>query len=405
LTMARGDWRCFRHFDEMLRLSSHGAVRILVDYRPALRARTGVGEYVHEIIRAYTAAHDDDVAAFTSSWRDRPPPGTADILRARVVDRRVPVRVLNFLWHRLAWPPVETLAGPFDVVHAAHPLLIPSRGAARVVTIHDLDFLDHPERTTAEIRRDYPALAARHARTAEAIVTSTAYGKALVVDRLEVPAERVYVCPFGAPSWRTLGHQPNVPDNGYFLFIGTLGPRKNLQTLLDAYEAVRAADPASPRLVIAGAAGPEATPWLSRIAAAPLAGHVQHLGYVPDADREGLYGGARALILPSFDEGFGVPALEAMAAGVPVIASNRGALPEVIGEGGTLLEPQDVHAFAAAMQRVACDDSWAASQGAAGLARAASFTWRATALHLRQAYVDAVARVRRSGRTPASGIA
>src|SRR5215510_4225321 len=122
---------------EAEKLSSHGAVQILVDYRPALRARTGVGEYMHEIIRAYTATHDDQVVAFTSSWRDRADPGTGERLGARVVDRRVPVRVLNFLWHRLQWPPVEALAGSVDVAHAAHPLMIPSRRAARVVTVHD----------------------------------------------------------------------------------------------------------------------------------------------------------------------------------------------------------------------------------------------------------------------------
>jgi hypothetical protein len=163
-------------------------VHILVDYRPALRARTGVGEYMHEIIRAYTAAHDDQVAAFTSSWRDRPDAGTAERLGARVVDRRVPVRLLNFLWHRLQWPPIEALAGSVDVVHAAHPLMIPSRRAARVVTVHDLYFLDHLEGTHGEIRRDYPALTARHALAAEAVVTPSQYTRGLVVSRLAVPA-------------------------------------------------------------------------------------------------------------------------------------------------------------------------------------------------------------------------
>jgi glycosyltransferase involved in cell wall biosynthesis len=374
-------------------------VRILVDYRPALRARTGVGEYVHEIIRAYTSAHRDEVAAFTSSWSDRPPADTAQRLGARVIDRRVPVRVLNFLWHRAQWPPIEALAGPCDVAHAAHPLMIPSRTAARVVTIHDLYFLDHPELTSAEIRRDYPELTARHARAAEAVVTSSAYGRNLVVSRLGVPADRVYVCPFGAPDWQSLGRQPNVPADGYFLFVGTLVARKNLRTLLDAYERVLSATPGCPRLVLAGAPTADATPWLERIATAPLAGRVTHLGYVREADREQLYAGARALILPSFDEGFGVPALEAMAAGVPVIASNRGALPEVIDQAGTLLDPADVDGFAAAMERVASDDSWASAQGAAGLGRAATFTWRSTAQRLRQAYLDAVAR--RHGTSPA----
>src|ERR1043165_9491709 len=143
-------------------------MRILVDYRPALRARTGVGEYMHELIRAYTAAHADSVAVFTSSWKDRPAPDLGVELGAQVVDARVPVRVLNALWHRLEWPPVEWLAGSYDVVHAAHPLLIPT-AAAQVVTIHDLFFLSQPDQTRAEIRRDYPALAPAHARRAHAV--------------------------------------------------------------------------------------------------------------------------------------------------------------------------------------------------------------------------------------------
>ena len=377
-------------------------MKILVDYRPALRARTGVGEYMHEIIRAYTAAHDDEVAAFTSSWRDRPDAGTAERLGARVVDRRVPVRVLNFLWHRLQWPPVEALAGSVDVVHAAHPLMIPSRRAARVVTVHDLYFLDHLEGTHGEIRRDYPALTARHARAAEAVVTPSQYTKDLVVSRLAVPAERVYACPFGAPTWQQLGRQPNSPTDGYFLFVGTLVARKNLTTLLDAYARLLTIRSDSPRLVIAGAATPAATPWLQRLEQPPLAGHVNHIGYVSEAAREQLYAGARALLMPSLDEGFGVPALEAMAAGVPVIASNRGSLPEVVGDAGTLLDPADVDGFASAMERIVRDRAWAMERGAAGIARAGSFTWRATALRLRQAYVDAVAR-RRSDTTGPSG--
>ncbi len=135
-------------------------MQILVDYRPALRARTGVGEYMHQIIRAYTARNDDEVAVLCSSWKDRPAAGLAAELNAQVIDRRVPVRALNYAGHRLEWPPVEWLAGRFDVVHAAHPLAIPARAAAQVVTIHDLFFLAEPERTRAEIRRDYAPLAA-----------------------------------------------------------------------------------------------------------------------------------------------------------------------------------------------------------------------------------------------------
>lgn len=296
------------------------------------------------------------------------------------------------LWHRAAWPPIEAIAGSFDVVHAAHPLLIPARRAAQVVTIHDLFFLTQPERTRAEIRRDYSALAAAHARRAHAVVTSTEYGRRLVNEHLHVPDERIYVCPPGAPAWRTLGREPNVPRDGYVLFVGTLEPRKNVGALLDAYMVLLQRGRPVPPMVLAGRAGPEAAGWLKRIAKAPLAGRVRHLGYVASEERERLYADARVLVLPSLDEGFGLPALEAMSAGVPVVASNRGSLPEVVDGGGTLVDPADVDGLAAEIDRLVSDDAFVAERGAAGLARARTFTWDKAAGALRQAYADAIVR-------------
>jgi glycosyltransferase involved in cell wall biosynthesis len=119
---------------------------------------------------------------------------------------------------------------------------------------------------------------------------------------------------------------------------------------------------------------------------------VEHLGYVRAEDRERLYAGACALVLPSLDEGFGITALEAMSAGVPVVASTAGALPEVIGDAGLLVEPTDADALADALDRVATDEGLATSLARAGLERAQRFTWTAAAVRVRQAYVDAVER-------------
>jgi glycosyltransferase involved in cell wall biosynthesis len=371
-------------------------MRILVDYRPALRARTGVGEYIRQLVQAYTASHADDVAVMTSSWKDRPAPTLGGELGARVIDRRVPVVLLNYLWHRLEWPPVETLSGPVDVVHAAHPLLIPSRRAAQVVTIHDLFFLEHPERVRGEIRRDYPELAPAHARRAHAVITSSRRTQTLITERLGVPPDRVYCCPPGAPAWKTLGTSPRVPADGYVLLLGTLEARKNVGVILDAFERLAQVG-SSARLVVAGRATPDADAWLARMSGAPLQTHVEYIGYVTDDRREAIFAGARALVLPSLDEGFGLTALEAMSAGVPVLASNRGSLPEVIGSGGILLEPADVDGWTTAIDRVTTDAAWARELGCAGLERAKAFTWHATAARLGQAYRDAVDR--RAGRS------
>ena len=148
-------------------------MRILLDYRPALVRRTGVGEYVHELARALAASPvpGEDIALFSASWKDRLAPDVVPGLRT--IDRRVPVRALNYGWHRLGWPPVERLTGEaFEVVQSLHPLAIPAKRAARLITIHDLDFLDHPERTRAEIRRDYASLAPSHARAADGVVVN-----------------------------------------------------------------------------------------------------------------------------------------------------------------------------------------------------------------------------------------
>ncbi|MBM3777044.1 MAG: glycosyltransferase family 4 protein [Acidimicrobiia bacterium] len=376
------------------------AVRVVIDYRPALRSRTGVGEYMHGLARA--AVHQrpsdaDEIALFTSSWRDRPSPGASADVGAPIIDRRVPVRLLNYLWHRQAWPPVERLVGAADVVHAAHPLLIPTAKAAQVVTIHDLYFLAHPERTAAEIRRDYPALAARHARRADAIVVPSRYTGSLVSGTFSVPGERVYVCSPGAPTWRTLGRQPNVPADGYVLFVGTLEPRKNVGALLDAYERLLQRRPATPDLVLAGRITPDAEAWAERWSRPPLSGHVRHLGYVPAEQREDLLSGARLLVLPSRDEGFGLPVLEAMSAGVPVVAASRGSLPEVVGEAGVLVDPDDLDAFTAALARLLDDAAVARDCAERGLARAREFSWERAAATLWQAYGDALRRRRERG--------
>ena len=369
-------------------------MRILVDYRAALRARTGVGEYIHELVRAYAGAYDDRITLFSSSWKDRLAPDVGRELGVDIVDRRVPVRLLNLLWHRAGWPPVEAFTGTIDVAHAAHPLLVPARRAAQVITIHDLFFLAHPERTRGEIRRDYPALARRHARRADAIITSTEHARQMVSRTFDVPPGRIYVCPPGAPRWRTLGVEPNVPIGGHILFVGTLEPRKNIGMLLDAYEALVTRLPSAPPLRLAGRATPEAAPWLARLSSPPLAGRATHLGYVADEEQEQLYAGARVLVLPSLDEGFGLPVLAAMSAGVPVIASRRGALPEVVGSGGILIDPEDTDTLTTALERIVSDDEWARQQGACGLARARTFNWPTTAATLHRAYRDAVVRRR-----------
>jgi glycosyltransferase involved in cell wall biosynthesis len=367
-------------------------VRVVIDYRPALRQRTGVGEYTHELARALVAfadaggSHPLDLTLFSSSWKDRVI--ADDGLRgAAVVDRKVPVALLNLAWHRFNWPPAETMArGSFDVAHSMHPLLMPARNAARIITIHDLNFLSHPERTRAEIRRDYRALARKHAQRADAVIAVSQFTASEVRRQFEVPADRVSICSPGAPPW-TPRERP--PAAGYVLFFGTLEPRKNVGGLLDAYEWLVTRRRDLPKLVLAGQPTEAARPWLERIRRPPLDRVVKHVGYVDPEHRRGLYDDAICLVQPSFEEGFGITVLEAMTAGVPVVVTDRGALPEVAGGAGEVVGAEDPEAIAAAIERLLDDSALAASRAALGVARARDFSWDATARKVYDTYLYA----------------
>ena len=369
------------------------AVRILLDYRPALRERTGVGEFVHGLAKALCAetSSSDTITLFSSSWKDRLSPTlAAELPTARTADVQVPVRGLVWSWNRLEWPPVEWLAGEHDVVHSQSPMLIPTTKAARVVTIHDLDFLRHPEQMAAEIRRDYPRLARSHAGRADAIVVSSHYAADEVTRELRVSASRVHVCPPGRPEWAAaVAARQAVRRGTTILFLGTLNLRKNVGTLLEAYARLRAQVPDAPRLVLAGHTTPASQRWEARAREAPLAGHVEITGYVDTARRIELFADARMLVLPSYEEGFGLPVLEAMACGVPVVVSSRGSLPEVAGGAAEPIDPDDADAMAAQM-RALLDDSHAQMAAQRGLLQASRYSWAACAAAARTAYASAM---------------
>jgi glycosyltransferase involved in cell wall biosynthesis len=370
-------------------------VRVLIDYRPALRERSGVGEYTHQLVRAllnafppHRAERPLDLTVFSSSWKDRldlPP----DLAGAAAVDRRIPVSALNFSWHRAGWPSAELLTSRrFDVTHSSHQLLLPTRDAAQVVTAHDLNFLTHPERTRAEIRRDYPALAKKHAHRADRIVVTSPFGAREVERLLDIPPERIAICPPGAPDWPCRSAPPAA--GGYILFFGTLEPRKNVGGLLDAYALLLERRRDVPEMVLAGKATEAARPWLERLARPPLAGRVRHIGYVDPEKRYALYEGACLLVQPSFEEGFGLPVLEAMTVGVPVIAATRGSLPELVDGAGLLVNPDDPEEIAAAIEHVVDDATYAAAAAAQGIQRAAQFSWARTAQAAYDTYLQAI---------------
>ncbi len=341
---------------------------------------------MHSLVQALADSENDapaiDLTIFSSSWKDRLGPVPS---RVHSYDGRVPVSLLNFGWHRLGWPPVEWLTRrTYDVVHSPHPLLIPSRGAQQVVTVHDLDFLDHPDHAEAEIRRDYPDLVKLHVSRADRVIVPSRFTASEVSRRLQVPTGKISVCYNGAPDWRP---RTEWPDHGHILFVGALAPRKNIGRLLDAYALLlERGGTTCPPLVLAGPPTARTPTWINRLEEPPLKNHVRCTGYLDPGALRSLYEDAAVLVLPSLHEGFGLPAVEAMTIGVPVVVSNRGALPEVVGEAGLVVDPLEPTAIAHALERMCTDHPFAQACVERGFQQASTFTWKASAAALRQAY-------------------
>ncbi|MCL5027325.1 MAG: glycosyltransferase family 4 protein [Chloroflexi bacterium] len=264
------------------------------------------------------------------------------------------------------------------------PLLV--TGARRVVTIHDVVPYIYPETSTALdwlIYRFWLPLAARRV---QAIVTVSGQSKADIVRYLPLKLEDVTVIPEAAsPKFRPMSRediQPALARYGigfpYILYVGSMEARKNLPRLLEAYTRLREWSDKW-RLVIAGARKWKFESTLDTVRRLGLEAHVHFTGFVEEEDLPALYNGADLFVFPSLYEGFGLPALEAMACGTPVVASNASSLPEVAGDGAILVDPYDVEAIAAGMQRVLGDPALAQELQAKALVRARSFTWERTA--------------------------
>ena len=215
---------------------------------------------------------------------------------------------------------------------------------------------------------------------------------------LNLAPTRVHVCPPGAPAWAAEvrsrrardGHAlSDAGDRGHILFVGTLSVRKNVGTLLEAYARLRNEVAEAPRLVLAGHRTPDSVRWEARCAEPPLQGHVEITGYVSMQQRIDLFANARMLVLPSYEEGFGLPVLEAMACGVPVVISSRGSLPEVAGTAATPVDPDDAEGLASQLWSL-LDDGVARAASERGLTEAARYSWDACAEAARAAYASAM---------------
>lgn len=381
-----------------------------MDATPLLGTPTGVATFCSGALAGLAPRPELALSAFAVSWRsrgglgERLPPGVAR------VDRPMPARPLHRAWRSVDLPPIEWLTGPLDVVHGSNFVVPPSRRAARVATVHDLTALRFPE-MCEPASRGFPALVRRAAERGAWIHTPSAWVAEEVVEMLGADPSRVRAIHHGAPvvagagDSGTDGSDPGQPPPGgrpswlpegtsrYVLALGTVEPRKDLPALVRSFDRLAGARP-DLALVLAGPDG-WGTPALAEaLEASPFARRIVRTGWVDPPARDRLLRGAEVFAYPSVYEGFGFPPLEAMAAGVPVVATMAGALPEVLGDGADLVPVGDVDSLAGAIERVIDDRGVSGDLVARGGRRLALYRWDRCAAELVGLYRDALAAER-----------
>lgn len=298
----------------------------------------------------------------------------------------------------------ELRRNPVDVLHVQYtsPPFVP---CPVVVSIHDLSFEHLPQtfkrRSSTQLRMTVP----RSARKAAQVIALSEYGRSDMINTYDICPDKVSVIPLAAPDYfapvedeKELERvrQTYGLEKDYILCVGSIQPRKNLSRLIAAYSRLRRARPGGklPQLVLAGKFAWLYAETLRTIKELELSNSVILTGYVPQADLPALYSGALCFVYPSYFEGFGLPPLEAMKCGVPVVVGNKTSLPEIVGDAGVLVDPFDVDAIAAGIEKVAFDSNLRAQLRVKGLERSRIFNWRETARQTLAVYKKAAGSIK-----------
>ncbi|MGQ9584476.1 MAG: glycosyltransferase family 4 protein [Anaerolineae bacterium] len=362
----------------------------LLSTQPSYRA-AGINVYIQNLLRHLPQVDGNYRYTAFLSDRDFPPvPG----LRTRLTRLPTPSPGMRIVWEQV-WQPVVLFREGVDLLHALAFVAPVACPCPFVVTVYDLSFLRFPQAFRAWNRLYLNWFTRHSARRARRVIAISESTRQDVVRLLGVSADRVDAIPCGVgPEFRQFDphevdrfrREKGLPER-FFLFVGTLEPRKNLPAVFEAMRLLkRGGEPTKPCLVVVGGLGWGYQEALSKLEELDLEGDVLLTGFVPSEELPWWYNAATALVYPSLYEGFGLPALEAMACGLPVLTSDRGSLPEVVGEAGLLVDPEEPEGLAVAMDRLWREQDLRAHLSAQGLGRARRFSWDHTARLTVQTY-------------------
>jgi len=383
-------------------------MKVCIDVSAAVHRRAGLGRYTQELVRALVAQGEHAYTAFyhqRGQARLAPPIDALPALTTRLSVR--PWRLTTMLAHLVGLAQDRLFPGA-DIFHATEHLLPRLRRLPSVFTVHDLIFRFDPGSHLPLNRIYLNLMMPRFLRQASFIIAVSECSRRDALNLYRVPAEKIHVIPEGVnaqfrPQSRDaiacVRAKYHLPEN-YVLCVGTIEPRKNLPLLFEVLAARREQGRPVWPLVLAGKPGWLYEPILQRITDLGLQKVVRRTGFFPDDDLPALYSAARVVAVPSRYEGFGLPVLEAMACGTPVVCSNTSSLPEVAGDAALLVSPDDTRGWDEAIARVLNDDALHTCLRARGLAQAALFTWERAARQTVEVYNSCYALVRQAARVP-----
>lgn len=341
-------------------------MRVAMDATPLLGQPTGVGAFVAGVMEALGPRPGVELSPYTLSLR-----GRGSVLGARTVP--IPAALAMRAWMRVPWPPAQWWTGPVDVVHGTNFVVPPTRRrTGAVVTVHDLTPIRYPDMAWGPTKI-FPQLVARAIARGAHVHTPSHFVAGEVIEAFAVPADRVTAVHHGIPAL-AVSPGPAPVSGPYVLALGTIEPRKGLVSLVRAFDLV-ADEHDDVRLVVAGRDGWGSLEVERAVVSARHTRRIVRIGYVPPVERAALIANAVVYAYPSVYEGFGLPPLEAMSCGVPVVATTVGALPEVLGDAAEFVQAGDVDELAGALSDLLADGARRATMAEAGRRRATGFTW------------------------------
>src|ERR1700680_4123451 len=375
-------------------------MRIAIDYTAATREDAGIGNYVRSLVDAMLAQDASNSYTLLTSGRpprERPFPDAGNVRGRSLV---IPDRYLNVLWYRWRLPISATFfTGQVDVYHGPDFVLPPLNGHTRkIVTVHDLAFIEQPEYAVPELAAYLKKVVPKAIAAADVIASISQTTRQTLIDYFHTPPEKITIIPNGIRSYFRRVTDPVLLEatrhkfglkSPLVLGVGTQQPRKNHLGLIKAFHKAASSSNKQSRpamLALAGGSG-----WLyeetqQAVAELKLEKKVRFLGHVSDLELMLLYSLADVFVFPSFYEGFGVPPLEAMACGTPVITSNISSLPEAVGDAALLVDPRNAGEIAKAITRVLENPPLQEELRQKGYKQAARYTWQKSARKMLDVY-------------------